>query len=127
MKLAGDIAIAAPLQAVFDALRDARLFASCVEGVRDLVEIDDRHYRAVTPFDLAEPRTLREAVAALDPDDGAVRAVAGGTALMLMMKAGVFRPTRLISLRRVEPVFSIVTVLADGTLDAGALVTLTAL
>jgi carbon monoxide dehydrogenase subunit G len=47
MKLAGDITIAAPRQAVFDALRDARLFAACVEGVRDLQEIDATHYRAV--------------------------------------------------------------------------------
>jgi uncharacterized protein len=47
MKLAGDIVIAAPRQAVFDALRDARLFASCVDGVRDLEEIDADHYRAV--------------------------------------------------------------------------------
>ena len=47
MKLAGDITIAAPRQAVFDALRDARLFASCVDGVRDLEEIDASHYRAV--------------------------------------------------------------------------------
>lgn len=47
MKLAGEIIIEAPRQAVFDALRDARLFASCVEGVRDLEAIDERHYRAV--------------------------------------------------------------------------------
>jgi carbon monoxide dehydrogenase subunit G len=47
MKLAGDIIIAAPRQAVFDALRDARLFAACVEGVRDLREIDATHYKAV--------------------------------------------------------------------------------
>jgi uncharacterized protein len=47
MKLSGEIVIAAPRQAVFDALRDARLFASCVDGVRDLQEIDADHYRAV--------------------------------------------------------------------------------
>ncbi|HEV2955912.1 MAG TPA: SRPBCC domain-containing protein [Xanthobacteraceae bacterium] len=47
MKLAGDLTIAAPRQAVFEALRDARLFAACVDGVRDLQEIDDTHYRAV--------------------------------------------------------------------------------
>jgi hypothetical protein len=47
MKLAGNLIIAAPRQAVFDALRDARLFASCVDGVRDLQEIDASHYRAV--------------------------------------------------------------------------------
>jgi carbon monoxide dehydrogenase subunit G len=47
MKLAGDIIIAAPRQAVFEALRDARLFAACVDGVRDLQEVDATHYRAV--------------------------------------------------------------------------------
>ena len=47
MKLAGDITIAASRQAVFDALRDARLFAACIEGVRDLQEVDATHYRAV--------------------------------------------------------------------------------
>jgi carbon monoxide dehydrogenase subunit G len=47
MKLAGDLTIMAPRQAVFDALRDARLFAACVDGVRDLHEIDATHYRAV--------------------------------------------------------------------------------
>src|SRR5713101_8028272 len=47
MKLSGEIIIAAPRQAVFDALRDARLFAACIEGVRDLQEVDATHYRAV--------------------------------------------------------------------------------
>ena len=43
-----------------------------------------------------------EALRLLDPDDPTVRAIAGGTALMLMMKAGVFRPTRLVSLRKLD-------------------------
>ena len=57
---------------------------------------------AMTPFELAEPKTLREAVALLDADDPSVRPIAGGTALMLMMKAGVFKPTKLVSLARGE-------------------------
>ena len=48
----------------------------------------------MTPFELLEPTSLREAITLLDPDDPAVRPIAGGTALMLMMKAGVFRPSR---------------------------------
>lgn len=52
----------------------------------------------MAPFELAEPRSLPEAFALLQ-DDGA-RPMSGGTALMLMMKAGVLRPTRLVSLRR---------------------------
>jgi carbon monoxide dehydrogenase subunit G len=44
MKFTGELTVKAPRAAVFDALRDARFFASCVEGVRDLVEVaPDRH------------------------------------------------------------------------------------
>src|SRR2546430_12008387 len=53
-------------------------------------------------FDLVEPATLGEAVKLLDPQDKSVRAIAGGTALMLMMKTRLFQPTRLISLRRLN-------------------------
>src|SRR3989454_9853739 len=53
-------------------------------------------------FDLAEPATLEEAVSLLDPQDKNVRAIAGGTALMLMMKTRLFQPTRLVSLRRLN-------------------------
>jgi carbon-monoxide dehydrogenase medium subunit len=74
----------------------------------------------MTPFELAEPATVAEALALLDPDDSAVRALGGGTALMLMMKAGVFRPTRLVSLRRIQTLSGI-TVAPDGGLAIGAL------
>lgn len=47
MKLEGDIDVAAPRAAVFSALCDAPFFASCVEGVRDLKEIDATHYDGV--------------------------------------------------------------------------------
>src|SRR6266850_5277244 len=53
-------------------------------------------------FDLVEPATLGEAVKLLDPQDKSVRAIAGGTALMLMMKTRLFQPTRLVSLRRLD-------------------------
>ncbi len=81
------------------------------------------------PFELAEPTTLAAAVALLGADaaDGAaVRPMGGGTALMLMMKAGVFRPEKLVSLRRIEPKYSTVAAAADG-LRIGALTTLSAL
>jgi carbon-monoxide dehydrogenase medium subunit len=71
------------------------------------------------PFELVEPRSLREAIELLDPDDPSVRPIAGGTALMLMMKAGVFQPNRLVSLRRIEKKFS--TVQANGELKIGAM------
>jgi carbon monoxide dehydrogenase subunit G len=47
MKFTGDIAIPAPRDAVYAKVRDARFFASCVEGVQELVEIDADHYTAV--------------------------------------------------------------------------------
>jgi carbon monoxide dehydrogenase subunit G len=47
MKFTGDIAIPAPREAVYAKVRDARFFASCVEGVQELVEIDADHYTAV--------------------------------------------------------------------------------
>ena len=47
MKFTGDIAIPAPREAVYAKVRDARFFASCVEGVQQLNEIDGDHYTAV--------------------------------------------------------------------------------
>ena len=47
MKFTGDIWLNAPRAAVFAKLRDARFFASCVEGVQELSEIDGDHYTAV--------------------------------------------------------------------------------
>src|ERR1043166_5402064 len=81
---------------------------------------------AMIPFELAEPRSLKEAIALLDGADEAVRPIAGGTALMLMMKAGVFHPTRLIALRRVADGNGI-ELAADGSLRLGSLATLGAL
>jgi aerobic carbon-monoxide dehydrogenase medium subunit len=78
------------------------------------------------PFDLAEPATLPEAIALLDPDDAAVRPIAGGTALMLMMKAGVFRPARLVSLRAIRELRAIATQ-PDGALAIGAMTPLSVL
>jgi aerobic carbon-monoxide dehydrogenase medium subunit len=74
----------------------------------------------MTPFELLEPASLPEAIALLDPDDTSIRPIAGGTALMLMMKAGVFRPTRLISLRKLGQQYSRIAVGADGELAIGA-------
>ncbi|MGQ7791366.1 FAD binding domain-containing protein [Faunimonas sp. B44] len=57
-------------------------------------------------FELLEPGSLEEAFDLLDPDDPAVRPIGGGTALMLMMKAQIYRPERLVSLRRINGRFS---------------------
>ncbi len=74
----------------------------------------------MTPFELAEPATIEDALRLLDPDDGSVRPLGGGTALMLMMKAGVFRPSRLVSLRKIRTLSGVATT-ADGGLAIGAL------
>ncbi|MFY9835931.1 MAG: xanthine dehydrogenase family protein subunit M [Xanthobacteraceae bacterium] len=79
------------------------------------------------PFEMFEPTSLSEAVSLLDPQEPTVRPVAGGTALMLMMKAGVFHPTRLVSLHRIEPEFARITAGDAGELHIGAMVTLSEL
>lgn len=81
----------------------------------------------MSPFELAEPRSLLDAAALIDAEDPSVRAIAGGTALMLMMKTGVFQPARLVSLRGVEARHSEITATANGGLRIGALTTLSAL
>ena len=80
----------------------------------------------MAPFELLEPRTLREAAGLLDSGGASARPVAGGTAVMLMMKMGVLRPERLVSLRAVEKRWSEITVSGDE-LRIGALSTLSAL
>jgi aerobic carbon-monoxide dehydrogenase medium subunit len=81
----------------------------------------------MTTFELEVPTSLRSAVDLLDPHDPSVRVMAGGTALMLMMKAGVFRPSRLISLRAIEQEFSTFSSKPDGSFRIGAMATLSAL
>lgn len=78
------------------------------------------------PFELVEPQSLKDAVALIDPDDPTVRPIAGGTALMLMMKAGVFQPRRLVSLRKIDGGLSGIRAGVDGALTIGALTPLAA-
>jgi carbon-monoxide dehydrogenase medium subunit len=78
------------------------------------------------PFELAEPASLAEAIKLLDPDDPSVRPIAGGTALMLMMKAGVYRPARLVSLRAIRE-FRAIETQPDGALTIGAMTPLSVL
>src|SRR5262245_23468978 len=75
----------------------------------------------MSPFELLEPRSLSEAAALLSDSDASARPVAGGTAVMLMMKMGVLRPARLVSLRSVEKRYSEISAGPDGGLHIGAM------
>ena len=75
----------------------------------------------MAPFELLQPASLGEALTFLDAADA--RAFSGGTALMLMMKAGVLRPKRLVSLRRL----GMERIEANGSLRIGAMTTLRSL
>jgi carbon monoxide dehydrogenase subunit G len=47
MKFSGDIAIPASRETAFAKLGDPRFFASCIDGLHDLTEVDKSHYTAV--------------------------------------------------------------------------------
>lgn len=78
-------------------------------------------FGTMTPFELLQPSSLGEALALLEGADA--RPFAGGTALMLMMKAGVLRPQRLVSLKNLR----LDAIEANGSLRVGAMTTLRAL
>lgn len=77
-------------------------------------------------FELLEPGTVDEAIALLEPNAPGVRVVAGATALVPMMKARLFQPTRLVSLRRINGALRGVHADANGV-RIGALTTLSEL
>ncbi|WP_340149827.1 xanthine dehydrogenase family protein subunit M [uncultured Sneathiella sp.] len=74
-------------------------------------------------YEILKPETLQDAINLLDTEDPMVRPFSGGTALMLMMKSGIFSPSRLVVLRDI-PGLSGVKLLEDGSLWIGALTTL---
>ena len=47
MKFSGEIAVAAPRDAVFAKLQDIHFFASCIDGVSGLTPLDERRFDAV--------------------------------------------------------------------------------
>ncbi len=54
------------------------------------------------PFEVLFPETVEEAVEALGHYGDSARAIAGGTALALLMRQGLFRPKALINLNTVK-------------------------
>lgn len=75
------------------------------------------------PFEFVEPLSLDAALSLLDPEDPEVRPIAGGTALMLMLKSGLFRPRRLVGLRRIEDGLTEIAS-PEGALRLGAMLRL---
>ena len=74
------------------------------------------------PFRLVEPESLSEAIDAVARLDGEARLVAGGTAIVPMIRLGLVKPDRLISLNRLSPLTRIV--LDGAALELGAMATL---
>jgi carbon-monoxide dehydrogenase medium subunit len=82
----------------------------------------------LTSFELVEPHSFEDAFAQLDSDDPAVRPFGGGTALMLMMKAQIFKPVRLVSLRNLGLEFhQVETIGGERIMRVGAMTTFSAL
>ncbi len=75
-------------------------------------------------FGRAEPASLKDAIAMIGDADSGVRPIAGGSALMLMMKPGILQPETLVSLRGIEPCYSTIETTGDGGLFIGAMTTL---
>jgi carbon monoxide dehydrogenase subunit G len=46
MKFTGEFTVSAPRDVVYERLNDAPFFASCLEGVGDLTQVDAEHYTA---------------------------------------------------------------------------------
>lgn len=74
-------------------------------------------------FELVEPRTIEDAFGFLRDADAGIRPMGGGTALMLMMKAQLFTPARLVSLRLIDELKGIRLDEAAGVCRIGAMTT----
>jgi carbon-monoxide dehydrogenase medium subunit len=75
----------------------------------------------LAPFELAEPASLAEALALLARHDGECRLIAGGTALVPLLRLGLARPDRLVSLHRIPGIAEIRS--DGGGLLVGAMAT----
>jgi len=78
----------------------------------------------MTDLNIHEPDNLTEAFALLSQASDTARPMGGGTALMLMMKAQLYKPSALISLAKVDPRFHGVEMSADASsFSIGAMTT----
>lgn len=98
MKVTGEITVDAPREKVFDALRDARFFASCVDGVRELSEVDTTHYTAVLETKVAYLKfrfnVTVELVRIVSPEE--IEAKIEGTPLGMVGRLTATSATKLI-------------------------------
>lgn len=76
----------------------------------------------LSPFELIQPESVAEAVDALGRAGGEARLIAGGTALVPMLRLGLIRPERVIALDRVSGLAEIKA--EQGVLHLGAMVTM---
>ncbi len=74
------------------------------------------------PFALHTPRSLDEAWGLLGETEGETRVVSGGTALLSLMRLGLVRPDRVVSLHRVPGLDELRS--EAGQLAVGAMVTM---
>ena len=98
MNISGEITVAAPREAVFKALSDAPFFASCIEGVRDLKEIDATHYTAVLETRIAYLRfnfKADVAITELSPPEK-IEAKVEGTPLGIVGRLTATAKTQLV-------------------------------
>ena len=100
MNIAGEITVAAPREAVFKALSDAPFFASCIEGVQDLKQIDATHYDAVLETRIAYMRfkfkVAVEMTKAISPEE--IEAKVEGTPLGVVGRLTATATTQLADL-----------------------------
>ena len=100
MNITGEITVAAPREAVFKALSDAPFFASCIEGVQDLKQIDATHYDAVLETRIAYMRfkfkVAVEMTKAISPEE--IEAKVEGTPLGVVGRLTATATTQLADL-----------------------------
>ena len=76
----------------------------------------------MSPTSFAEPTTVQEACALLAGDEWGTKAIAGGTAVVLMLRQGLIAPDSLVSLSRIPDLGGIDQ--SDGMIRIGAATTL---
>lgn len=76
----------------------------------------------LSPFELHAPGSLDDALGLIGETEGETRVVSGGTALLSLMRLGLVRPDRVVSLHRVPGLDELRS--QAGELTVGAMVTM---